>query len=173
MRLPQLQGNRVSTANCDRVGVSLWTGPLLNPSPPLEEHHDNQVATGQPPATVPSHHPSRPDVPDDLEPLPDGMYQEPYFTETVQIVRTIFASEPAVLVSGDTPIYYDDEEERQRIVRPDCYVTFDVDTAAIMRRNGYFMRWWASRRDSPWKLLRRAPTPKTWGASGTSTPGWA
>ena len=59
---------------------------------------------------------------------------------TVQIVRTIFASEPAGLVSGDTPIYYDDEEGRQRIVRPDCYVAFDVDTAAIMRRNGYFMR---------------------------------
>ncbi len=81
-----------------------------------------------------------PDAPDDLEPLPDGMYQEPHFTETVQIVRTIFASEPAVLVSGDTPIYYDDEEGQQRIVRPDCYVAFDVDTVAIMRRNGYFMR---------------------------------
>ena len=81
-----------------------------------------------------------PDAPDDLEPLPDGMYQEPHFTETVQIVRTIFASEPAVLVSGDTPIYYDDAEGRQRIVRPDCYVAFDVDTVAIMRRNGYFMR---------------------------------
>ena len=25
-------------------------------------------------------------------------------------------------------------------MRPDCYVAFDVDTAAIMRRNGYFMR---------------------------------
>ena len=80
-----------------------------------------------------------PDAPDDLESLPDGMYQEPHFTETVQIVRTIFGSEPAVLVSGDTPIYYDDEGQ-QRIVRPDCYVAFDVDTAAIMRRNGYFMR---------------------------------
>ena len=81
-----------------------------------------------------------PDAPDDLEPLPDAMYQEPHFTETMQVVRTLFQGEPNILVSGDTPIYYDDEEGRQRIVRPDCYVAFDVDTVAILRRNGYFMR---------------------------------
>ena len=102
------------------------------------------MTTRLPPGSRPPlpHHIIRPDpdAPDDLEPLPDGMYQEPHFTETVQIVRTIFASEPAVLVSGDTPIYYDDDEGQQWIVRPDCYVAFDVDTVAIMRRNGYFMR---------------------------------
>ena len=102
------------------------------------------MTAGLPPGSRPPLYPHvirpDPDAPDDLGPLPDGMYQEPYFTEIVQIVRTIFAIEPAVLVSGDTPIYYDDEEGRQRIVRPDCYVAFDVDTVAIMRRNGYFMR---------------------------------
>ena len=58
----------------------------------------------------------------------------------MQAIRTFLRSQPATLVSGDTPIYYDDEEGRQRIVRPDCYVAFGVDTAAIMRRNGYFIR---------------------------------
>ena len=81
-----------------------------------------------------------PDAPDDLEPLPDAMNQLPHFTETIEVVRAIFAGQSTTLVSGDTPIYYDDEEGQQRIVRPDCYVAFDVDTVAIMRRNGYFMR---------------------------------
>ena len=142
-----------------------------------EDSHDYQVTTGQPPSPTTWYHPSGPRRPDDLEPLPleiDGMYQEPHFTEMVQIVRTIFSSEPAVLVSGDTPIYYDDEEGQQRIVRPDCCVAFDVDTVAIMRRNGYFMRLvQASRRVSPWILPLKAHTPRTWVASGTSTPGWA
>ena len=83
---------------------------------------------------VPDH-----DAPDDLEPLPDAMHQLPHFTETIEVVKTVFRGLPAALVSGDTPIYYE-EEGQQRIVRPDCYVAFGVDTVATLRRNGYFMR---------------------------------
>ncbi len=67
------------------------------------------------------------------------MNQLPHFTETIEVVKTVFRGLPAALVSGDTPIYYEEEGE-QRIVRPDCYVAFGVDTEAIMRCNGYFMR---------------------------------
>ncbi len=79
------------------------------------------------------------DAPDDIVPLPDAMNQLPHFTETIEVVKTVFRGLPAALVSGDTPIYYEEDGE-QRIVRPDCYVAFGVDTEAIMRRNGYFMR---------------------------------
>ncbi len=81
-----------------------------------------------------------PGAPDDYEPLPDAMKQEPHFTETMQVVRTFFLGRSAALVSGDSPIYYVDEEGGQQIVRPDCYVAFDVDEEAIRRRNGYYLR---------------------------------
>ena len=86
------------------------------------------------------------DAPDDIEPLPDAMNQLPHFTETIEIVKTVLRGLSAALVSGDTPIYYyeedeeDGEEGEQKTVRPDCYAVFDVDVAAIMRRNGYFIR---------------------------------
>ena len=79
-------------------------------------------------------------VPDDPEPLPDAMYQEPIFTEAMQTVRTWFRGRPAALISGDSSIYYLDADGQQQVVKPDCYVAFDVDAAAIRRRNGYFMR---------------------------------
>ena len=83
--------------------------------------------------------PPDPGMPDDYEPLPDAMLQEPHFTETMQVVRTLFLSHGTALVSGDTPVYYRDEEGVQRIVRPDCYVAFGVDEVAIRRRNGYYL----------------------------------
>ena len=81
-----------------------------------------------------------PGAPDDHEPLPDAMLQEPHFSETMQVVRTYFLGRSAALVSGDSPIYYDDQEGEQQIVRPDCYIAFDVDEESIRRRNGYFLR---------------------------------
>jgi hypothetical protein len=68
------------------------------------------------------------------------MLQEPHFSETMQVVRTYFLGRSAALVSGDSPIYYNDQDGEQQIVRPDCYVAFDVDEEAIRRRNGYFLR---------------------------------
>ena len=80
-----------------------------------------------------------PGAPDDREPMPDAMQQEPYVTETIQVVRTFFWGRPGVLVSGDSPVYYLDEAGRQQIFRPDCYVAFGVDPVAVRKRNGYFI----------------------------------
>ena len=106
------------------------------------------MTTGLPPSSRQGPKPARrwrhltppdPGMPDDYEPLPDAMLQEPHFTETMQVVRTLFLSHDTALVSGDTPIYYRDEAGVQRIVRPDCYVAFGVDEVAIRRRNGYYL----------------------------------
>ena len=83
--------------------------------------------------------PPDPGMPDDYEPLPDAILQEPHFTETIQVVRSLFLSHDAALVSGNTPVYYRDEAGVQQIVRPDCYVAFGVDEVAIRRRNGYYL----------------------------------
>ena len=80
-----------------------------------------------------------PDAPDDWEPLPDGMQQEDHFLDAVTIVRHHFRERPGVLVSGNTPVYYLDENGRQNIFRPDCYVVFGVDPIAVRQRNGYFI----------------------------------
>ena len=102
------------------------------------------MTTGLPPsrptAIVPYLVTPDPDAPDDHEPLPDAMLQEPHFSETMQVVRTYFLGRSAALVSGDSPIYYNDQDGEQQIVRPDCYIAFDVDEEAIRRRNGYFLR---------------------------------
>ncbi len=92
------------------------------------------------PADIPFSVKPDPDAPDDYEPLPDGMQQEDHVTETIQVVRTFFWGRPGVLVSGNTPVYYHDEQGQQRIFRPDCYVAFGVNPVAIRRRNGYFIR---------------------------------
>ena len=81
-----------------------------------------------------------PDAPDDYAPLPDAMQQMDPVTETFQVLRTHFWGRPGVLTHGDSPVYYLDEDERQRICRPDAYVAFGVNPIAIRRRNGYFIR---------------------------------
>ena len=78
-------------------------------------------------------------APDNDEPLPDAMYQEEYFTETMQVVRRCYQSQETTLVSGDSPIYYRDAKDKVRLIKPDCYVAFGVDEVAIRERNGYFM----------------------------------
>jgi Uma2 family endonuclease len=80
-----------------------------------------------------------PDAPDDREPLPDGMQQEEAFYDAVTMVKDNFRGRPGVLVSGNTPVYYLDEDGRQQTCRPDCYVAFGVDPIAVRRRNGYFI----------------------------------
>jgi Uma2 family endonuclease len=80
-----------------------------------------------------------PDAPDDYEPLPDGMQQEEHFYDAVTVAKVQFLGRPGVLVSGNTPVYYLDENGRQQTFRPDCYAAFGVDPIAIRRRNGYFI----------------------------------
>ena len=84
--------------------------------------------------------PDAPDAPDDYESLPDAMQQEPDFLYAVTTLQAFFWGRPGVLVSGDTPVYYVDAEGVQQIVRPDCYVSFEVNPISIRRRNGYFIR---------------------------------
>ena len=79
-------------------------------------------------------------APDDCEPTPDRMQQEEHISDSVAVVRNFLWGRRGVLVSGDTPVYYDDEDGRQRVCRPDCYVAFGVNPIAIRRRNGYFIR---------------------------------
>ena len=86
------------------------------------------------PRTIPD-----PDAPDDWEPLPDGMQQEDRFLDAVTVVRHHFRGRRGVLVSGNTPVYYLDENGRQNIFRPDCYVAFGVNPIAVRQRNGYFV----------------------------------
>ena len=79
------------------------------------------------------------DAPDDREPLPDGLQQEDPFYDAVTVLKTHFLGRPGILVSGNTPVYYVEEDGRQRIFRPDCYVVFGIDPIAVRRRNGYFI----------------------------------
>jgi hypothetical protein len=67
------------------------------------------------------------------------MYQEPFFTETMHILRTYFWGRAAMLISGDSAIYYRDSQGHQQMVKPDCYIAFGVDEFAIRTRNGYFI----------------------------------
>ena len=78
-------------------------------------------------------------APDIYAPLPDAMFQEPYFTETMMVVRTYFENRDDGLVSGKSPIYYHDSDGRLQWVMPDCYVAFGVDEVAIRRRDSYFI----------------------------------
>ena len=84
--------------------------------------------------------PLDPDAPDDHEPLPDAMQQLKHVYDAVQTLEAFFYGTPGVLVSGDTPVYYLDEEGSQRTIYPDCYVAIGVNPISIRRRNGYFIR---------------------------------
>ena len=75
-------------------------------------------------------------LPDTLEPLPDGMYQNPHFFDAVSMLRAHFSSAPDVFVEGNTIVCYNPDNLNDRVF-PDCYVAFDVDADAIMAQNGY------------------------------------
>ncbi len=95
---------------------------------------------GQAKPAHPSQTPPGPNAgPDNLEPLPDAMFQLRDFTRTAEIIFTYFYDQHSTLVSGDTPVYYRDHRDKQRFFKPDCYVAFDVDQAAIYERNGYYI----------------------------------
>ena len=70
-------------------------------------------------------------------PLPDGLQQEPEFTEIRGTVREFFRNRTDVIVSGDTFVYY--EEGTQRRVAPDCYVAFGVSEADVPPYNSYLI----------------------------------
>ena len=77
-------------------------------------------------------------LPDTLEPLPDGMYQNPHFFDAVSMLRAHFSSAPDVFVEGNTIVCYNPDNLNDRVL-PDCYVAFGVAPAAIYEQNGYLI----------------------------------
>jgi Uma2 family endonuclease len=80
-----------------------------------------------------------PDAPDDWEPLPDAMQQEPHYLDAVTVAAHHFLDQPGVLAAGNCPVYYTAENGGQRIFRPDLLVAFGVNPITIRQRNGYFI----------------------------------
>ena len=68
-------------------------------------------------------------------PLPDGLEQEPHFTDAVSTLRFHLGG-PRTAVSGDTFVYYVEGDPR-KWVSPDCYVAFGVDVESMRRFNSY------------------------------------
>ena len=73
-----------------------------------------------------------------LRPLPDAMYQNPYFLDAVTTLRTHFSKDPNTLVEGNTVVCYDPYDLNKRVL-PDCYVAFGVNPPEIYRQNGYLI----------------------------------
>ena len=69
-------------------------------------------------------------------PLPDGEFQAPLYREIVSTLQTHFKAPTNARVNGDTFIYYQEGDPRQRVA-PDCYVAFGVSPQTIARHNTY------------------------------------
>ena len=91
---------------------------------------DQALDTGQYPVVDPM------SLPDEIRPLPDGMFQNPYFFYAVSTLHSRYADDPTVFVDGNTIVCYNPDNLNDRVF-PDCYVAFDVDADAIMAQNGY------------------------------------
>ena len=76
--------------------------------------------------------------PPNEEPLPDGMIQEPYITDSLYLARDHLRERSDVLMSSNTFIYYE-EGNRRACVAPDWYVVFGVDPAPIREVESYLL----------------------------------
>lgn len=77
--------------------------------------------------------------PDEPEPMPEAMEQEPVVAEIIGIMHsrfTDFMSRPDVFLSSNTILCYDPTNLNVRR-QPDIYLAFGVDQAAIRRRRIY------------------------------------
>ena len=77
--------------------------------------------------------------PDEPEPMPDAMEQEPVIQEILGIMGsrfTDFGHRPDVFLSSNTILCYDPSNLNVRR-QPDIYLSFGVDQAAIRRRRIY------------------------------------
>ena len=81
--------------------------------------------------------PDGPPLPDP-EPMPDGMQQNPHILYVMQILADLLTDRLDTFADTNTIVYYD-ATNRNRRLQPDVYVAFDVDAAAIRRRNGYLI----------------------------------
>ena len=75
-------------------------------------------------------------LPDELNRMPDAMFQSPYFLDACTILRAHFSDDPAVFVDGNTIVCYNPDNLDDRGY-PDCYIAFDVEADAIYWQNGY------------------------------------
>jgi len=77
--------------------------------------------------------------PDEPEPMPEAMEQEPVVAEIIGIMHsrfTDFMTRPDVFLSSNTILCYDPTNLNVRR-QPDIYLAFGVDQAAIRRRKLY------------------------------------
>ena len=77
-------------------------------------------------------------------PMPDGFYQDPIFRRAVGALEFHFSGVPGAVVSGNTLLYYVEDNPR-RVLSPDCYVAFDLSDAALeslsVRENNSYHLW--------------------------------
>ena len=80
---------------------------------------------------------------DYLCPIPeyrhDDMLQAAPVNESGHLLEDHFADQPHTLVDTGGFVFYDPADMRRRRVRPDVYVVFGVDTAAVYARDGYII----------------------------------
>ena len=77
--------------------------------------------------------------PDEREPLPDSMYQDPILQELLHILSGRYAGSgrsPDNFLGSNTILCYDPANLNRR-VSPDCYMALGVDVRAIRRRKLY------------------------------------
>ena len=75
-------------------------------------------------------------------PLPDGRFQEPLFLRAVGTLRTFFKDTPNCAVSGNTFIYYEEDNPRLKLA-PDCQVVFGLtdEAAESLRHRNTYLTW--------------------------------
>ena len=77
--------------------------------------------------------------PDEKEPLPDSMYQDPILQELLPILSTRYAGSGRSrenFLGSNTIVCYDPANLNRRVM-PDCYLALGVDVEAIRRRKIY------------------------------------
>lgn len=89
--------------------------------------YDLQEPEGDPPAGYPYKD----------GPLPDAQIREPLFSELLHVLHSNLDGRSDALVSGDTFIYFRDENDARRALAPDCFVAFAPDIAQYRNRYGY------------------------------------
>ena len=79
--------------------------------------------------------------PDDPEPLPDAMIQNPYLFDFIPILVSRFGAyrRPDFFIESNTFICYDRRNLNVR-VGPDCYLAFGVD-ARVIRQRRLYLPW--------------------------------
>ena len=70
-------------------------------------------------------------------PLPDAQIREPLFSELLHVLHANLDGRSDALVSGDTFIYFRDENDARRALAPDCFVAFGPDIPQYRNRYGY------------------------------------